>query len=290
MTAPSIDWQYRLAYQVRSGANRVVQGVIAATHNSMAVLGLVLAVFLTMFVTQPDLRNDAEEKLLGWLQQRQASEMANAGIASEPNAIERVTASDPGSLPKSQAQVADWLSRKYSVAQEPLSALVSEAYAVGKKVSIDPTLILAVMAIESRFNPFAASSVGAHGLMQVMTRVHTEKYEGFGGTMAAFDPVTNLKVGVQVLQDTIRRAGSVEGGLRLYVGAVNNDGSDYVDKVLSEHDRLKRVAQGQRVPFNAFQRATAPTNPSVPPQQAKVAPETTEANAAKPLEQHANAS
>lgn len=290
MTAPSIDWQYRLAYQVRSGANRVVQGVIAATHNSMAILGLVLAVFLTMFVTQPDLRNDAEEKLLGWLQQRQASEMANTGITSEPTAIERVTASDPGSLPKSQAQVADWLSRKYSVAQEPLSALVSEAYAVGKKVSIDPTLILAVMAIESRFNPFAASSVGAHGLMQVMTRVHTEKYEGFGGTMAAFDPVTNLKVGVQVLQDTIRRAGSVEGGLRLYVGAVNNDGSDYVDKVLSEHDRLKRVAQGQRVPFNAFQRATAPATPSAPPQQAKVAPETTEANAAKPLEQHANAS
>jgi len=290
MTAPSIDWQYRLAYQVRSSANRVVQGVIAATHNSMAILGLVLAVFLTMFITQPDLRNDAEEKLLGWLQQRQASEMANAGIASEPNAIERVTASDPGSLPKSQAQVADWLSRKYSVAQEPLSALVSEAYAVGKKVSIDPTLILAVMAIESRFNPFAASSVGAHGLMQVMTRVHTEKYEGFGGTMAAFDPVTNRKVGVQVLHDTIRRAGSVEGGLRLYVGAVNNDGSDYVDKVLSEHDRLKRVAQGQRVPFNAFQRATAPANPSAPPQQAKVAPETTEANAAKPLEQHANAS
>jgi Transglycosylase SLT domain len=260
MTARSIDWQYRLAYQVRASVNSVVQGVIAITHNSMAVLGLTMAVVLAVFMTQPDLRNNAEEKLLGWLQQRQADEMTQMGIATDPTAIERVTASNPNSLPKAQAQVADWLSRKYSVAQEPLSALVAEAYGVGKKVSIDPTLILAVMAIESRFNPFAASPVGAHGLMQVMTRVHTEKYQGFGGTLAAFDPVTNLRVGVQVLHDTIRRAGSIEGGLKLYVGAVNNDGNDYVDKVLSEHDRLKRVAQGQRVPFNAFQRTTAVAN------------------------------
>jgi hypothetical protein len=140
------------------------------------------------------------------------------------------------------------------VAKEPISALVAEAYDVGSKLNIDPKLILSVMAMESRFNPFAASPVGAHGLMQVMTRVHTDKFENFGGTMAAFDPVTNLRVGAMVLEETIRRAGSVEGGLRLYVGAVTSDGQDYIDKVLSEHDRLKRVAQGQRVAFNAFQR------------------------------------
>ena len=54
--------------------------------------------------------------------------------------------------------------------------------------------------------------------MQVMTRVHTDKYESVGGSLAAFDPVTNLRVGVKVLQECIARAGSIEGGLRYYVG------------------------------------------------------------------------
>ena len=77
------------------------------------------------------------------------------------------------------------------------------------------------MAIESSFNPFAQSSVGAQGLMQVMTKVHDDKYEPFGGRHAAFDPVTNLRVGVQVLKECIARAGSLEAGLRYYVGAAN---------------------------------------------------------------------
>ena len=158
--------------------------------------------------------------------------------------------------------MAYWLSRKYRVAPEPLSALVAEAYAIGTQARLDPTLILAVMAIESRFNPFAASPVGAQGLMQVMTRVHTDKYQDFGGTLAAFDPVTNLRVGTQVLKDAIRSAGSIDGGLRLYVGAVNTDGQDYVDKVLSEHERLTRVAHGQRVAHTDYQRATPPPTAS----------------------------
>ncbi len=80
------------------------------------------------------------------------------------------------------------------------------------------------MAVESSFNPFAQSPVGAQGLMQVMTRVHDDKYAAFGGTHAAFDPITNLRVGVQVLKECIARAGSVQDGLRYYVGAALLDG------------------------------------------------------------------
>ena len=69
-----------------------------------------------------------------------------------------------------------------------------------------------------------------------------------------------------ILRDTIRRAGSIEGGLRLYVGAVTTDGRDYIDRVLSERDRLHRVAAGQRVGFNAGQRRTLGTaSASSPP-------------------------
>jgi hypothetical protein len=141
--------------------------------------------------------------------------------------------------------VASWISKKYSVAQEPVGTLVAEAYEIGHKVNLDPTLILAVMAIESRFNPFAQSPVGAQGLMQVMTRVHHDKYANVGGKLAAFDPVTNLRVGVMVLLECISRAGSIEGGLKYYVGAANlaSDGG-YAAKVMAEHARLKAVADG----------------------------------------------
>jgi len=170
--------------------------------------------------------------------------------------------------------VAFWLSRKYRVAPEPLSVLVAEAFDVGQKARVDPTLILAVMAIESRFNPFAQSPVGAQGLMQVLTRVHTDKYEDFGGRLAAFDPVSNLRVGAKVLQDCIKQAGSIEGGLRLYVGAVSSDGGDYINKVMAEHLRIQSVALGKPMPryFPQIQRtqviAPATVEPTPEPDSA----------------------
>jgi len=131
-----------------------------------------------------------------------------------------------------------------------LSALVAEAYDLGPDNQIEPTLILAVMAVESGFNPFAQSNVGAQGLMQVMTKVHEQKYQGFGGSLAAFDPVANVRVGVNVLKECINRAGSLEGGLKLYVGAGNmKDDQGYAGKVMAENTRLLQVAKGVKVPI-----------------------------------------
>jgi hypothetical protein len=172
------------------------------------------------------------------------------GMEPELDAIDRATAANPKDLPKQQAAVAYWLSKKYRVAPEPVSALVAEAYEIGDKAKLDPTLILAVMAVESGFNPFAQSSVGAQGLMQVMTGIHSDKYESFGGKLAAFDPVTNLRVGVKVLQECIQRAGSLNAGLKFYVGAANlGDDGGYADKVMAEHARLRQVASGRAVPL-----------------------------------------
>lgn len=239
------------------------------THRTAALVGMGFAVALIALTLRSDWRNSAEQHLLGWLLQRQDTTQM-PGISPESAittvALDRVTAAEPAGLPKAQANVAFWLSRKYKVAPEPLSVLVAEAFAIGQRIKIDPSLILAVMAVESRFNPFAQSAVGAQGLMQVMTRVHTDKYEDFGGQLAAFDPVTNLRVGVQVLQDCIRRAGSVEGGLRLYVGAVTSDGSDYITKVMAEHQRIQLVAQGKAVPVREIRVApVSPAQPDGPP-------------------------
>lgn len=227
----------------------VAQGFFEISHNGFALVGLVVAVLAGTALARPDLRQTAEVELMGWLQERHIATTEAAWQPSDPGAIERATATNPSELPKQQAAVAFWISKKYRVAPEPVSALVAEAYEVGRQTKLDPTLILAIMAVESGFNPFAQSTVGAQGLMQVMTRVHTAKYERFGGALAAFDPVTNLRVGVKVLQECIARAGSVEGGLRHYVGdGFGEQGASYAGKVMGEHARLFQVATGRALP------------------------------------------
>jgi hypothetical protein len=238
----------------------VAHGCFEIAHNGLAMVGLGLALGLAALVFKPELRLSGETALLSWLQERQPTAASAALETAEPDAVDRATATHLKDLPKQQAAVAFWLSKKYKVAPEPLGALVAEAYEIGSKTKLDPTLILAIMAVESSFNPFAQSPVGAQGLMQVMTKIHTDKYEGFGGNLAAFDPVTNLRVGVKVLQECIQRAGSVEGGLRQYVGATSDaTEGGYTAKVLAEQARLRQVALGGNVPL------IAPNQPSTVP-------------------------
>lgn len=231
---------------LRTFASDIAQGFFDITHNGFALIGLAVVFLVVSLTAQPELRQVGETKLMSWLQTRQ---IAVTGLAPELDAIDRATASNPHDLPKQQAAVAFWLSKKYKVAPEPLSALVAEAFEIGLRTKLDPTLILAVMAIESGFNPFAQSPVGAQGLMQVMTKLHDDKYTAFGGKHAAFDPVTNLRVGVQVLKECIARGGSLEAGLRFYVGAANLvDDGGYAGKVLAEQGQLRLVASGKAVP------------------------------------------
>ena len=241
----------KLGRGLRTFATDIAQGFLAITHNSFALLGLAVMFATITLVAHPELRQAGETALMGWLQARQIVTVGAQDEAdtAEPDAVDRATATNPQSLPKQQAAVAYWLSKKYRVAPEPVSALVSEAYGIGMRTKLDPTLILAVMAVESGFNPFAQSAVGAQGLMQVMTKIHSDKYEIFGGKLAAFDPLTNLRVGVKVLQECIARAGSLEAGLRSYVGATNIEGDGgYSAKVMAEHGRLKLVSAGRSVP------------------------------------------
>ena len=234
-------------------------GLLEISHNSLALVGLAVVAVSLFFAGRQDLRHALEERAFDWLQSRQEArvEIDPAPVSllvalAERDAVGRATAADPSGLDRQQAAIASWISRRYHVAPEPVSRLVQEAWSVGQRAKLDPTLILAIMAIESSFNPFAQSSVGAQGLMQVMTRLHDDKYEVFGGNHAAFDPVTNLRVGVQVLKECIARAGSLEGGLRYYVGAANlPDDGGYAGKVLAEQAHLRSVAAGRAIPVTA---------------------------------------
>lgn len=177
--------------------------------------------------------------------------------------------------PHQQKLVTNWLSKRYRVAGDAADMLVSAAYLTAREIKLDPLLILAVMAIESRFNPFAESPMGAQGLMQVMSKVHHDKFEELGGVKAALNPVANIKVGSLILKEYVTRGGSVEAGLKSYVGAADleTDGG-YGLKVLSEYQNLKDVALGKNISIFT----TSLIKPVVVPRP--VAPPTTATKAA----------
>ncbi|MCX7659500.1 MAG: lytic transglycosylase domain-containing protein [Caldimonas manganoxidans] len=244
----------------------VGQGLLDISHNGLALLGLLVLGAALFGLGRPQWREQLEQQALGWLLQRQEARLSQdeslVAALADPEAIRRATAADPRELGKEQAAIVQWISRRYRVAPEPVARLVQEAWDVGQRTGLDPTLLLAVIAVESSFNPFAQSPVGAQGLMQVMTRVHDDKYEAFGGTHAAFDPVSNLRVGAQILHEYIQRAGSLEGGLKWYVGAANlPDDGGYAAKVLAERNHLRQGAQGRAVPVTVplLVRTSSPT-------------------------------
>ena len=224
-------------------------------------------------------RDTLEARAWGWLEARHLARSGGEDLAavaeSDPPAPGAATSSSTAELAdltRAQANVARWIVRRYHVAPEPIARLVQESWTVGQRDGLEPTLILAVMAVESSFNPFAQSPVGAQGLMQVMTKVHNDKYEAYGGHLAAFDPVSNLRVGVSVLKDCIGKAGGLEGGLHFYVGAgTSDDDGGYASKVMAEHELLKRVAAGQNVPTTTPVMAVAVPPPAVAPAPTPVA-------------------
>ncbi len=164
-------------------------------------------------------------------------------VAAPAGNVKPVASADP-----QQQRVTQWLSRRYRVAHDATKMLVAASYSTASDMKLDPLLILAVMAIESGLNPFAESPVGAQGLMQVMSKVHHEKFQNLGGVKAALNPVANIKVGALILKDYVTRSGSVEGGLKMYVGAAAFDSdAGYGSKVLAEYRRLKDVAAGKKV-------------------------------------------
>ena len=158
------------------------------------------------------------------------------GMAVQPQLVKL----DQGKGTQSQQQrLSNYLAKRYRISADAAQLVVGAAYETGKEVNLDPLLLLSVMAVESGLNPFAESTVGAQGLMQVLSRVHEDKLEAYGGKMAALNPAVNIKIGASVLRDCIRRGGSLEAGLKLYVGATTETDGGYGAKVMATRAQLQ---------------------------------------------------
>ncbi|HEX9195070.1 MAG TPA: transglycosylase SLT domain-containing protein [Azonexus sp.] len=154
-----------------------------------------------------------------------------------------VESSAPPALNPKMRGALDYVSKRYRVSTEALEPIFVTAQSIGKELRIDPLLIIAVIGIESGFNPFSQSVVGAKGLMQVVPRYHMDKLPEEADRSAFLDPVTNVQVGAKVLYESIRRSGGVENGLQQFGGALNDPDRRYASKVLAEKQRLEQAAQ-----------------------------------------------
>jgi len=212
----------------------------SAARALLALLGL--AVVLAAALPVP------RESLL-----RQLSAWTEAWEERHGNATVAVTAGtiQPGAAAPAlleQRAVTEFIAKRYRVAQDAAAGFVATAYRAGGESKVDPLLILAVMAVESRYNPVAESNMGAKGLMQVIPKFHPEKLVEHGGESALLDPDVNIQVGAQILREYLRRFGETETALQMYAGAFDEPNSSYAFKVLAERSRLEQMLKQLRRP------------------------------------------
>ena len=142
-----------------------------------------------------------------------------------------------------KTRVAKWISRKYKVSNEAVREIVEISFSAGGDFEVDPYVVIAVIAIESSFNPLAESSAGALGLMQVMPFIHRKKFEKYGGFDKSLDVKVNVYVGTEILKNFYLRYGNYRRALLAYVGVSQNSNSRYPNKVLRLRDRLKKLTK-----------------------------------------------
>jgi soluble lytic murein transglycosylase-like protein len=205
---------------------------LAATRAMLALIGFaaVAGYLLLPHPTQPK----------SWL----AALPAVAGGAAEsavaaPSVVPAAVAESP--LEHEQRTLTEYIAKRYRVSDQAVASYVSLAYQAGAQHSVDPLLILAVMAIESRYNPVAESSMGARGLMQVIPKYHLEKLLDHGGEPALLEPAVNIVVGAQILREYSRRFRDAETALQMYAGALDDETTQYASKVFAEKARLEAL-------------------------------------------------
>lgn len=230
---------------------------IRATHGGALVLGLAgvmhfgiakvpfgtpplgqsTAVAHATFLQASD-ENSALFRIGGWASWAGKAESRSEGdlAAFAPDVLEQ------GELSQQMQRVCEWVAKRYRVSGDELAPVLAEAESSARNAGLDPLLIVAMMAVESSFNPLAESRMGARGLMQVIPRWHMDKIGADADEDVFFDPLVNVQVGTLVLAEGLQRYGSLQEALQYYNGARNDPEARYTKKVMAIKEQLASVA------------------------------------------------
>jgi hypothetical protein len=219
------------------GANKAFLGITANMQNKTKIF-LGLAVLLTIVLALISiLKSPVRESSMGLETKVQDDLPVNSLAAFD---ISHVKYKET----EAKNRVAACISKRYKITSDAARKITQLAEEVAAKHELDPNLILAIIANESKFHPLLVSPVGALGLMQIMPNVHKRKLAAYGGENAALNPEVNMMIGAAIISSFIRQTGSVEGGLAMYVGAGFDTSHPYVYKVKYELEVFRDCAIG----------------------------------------------
>ena len=226
------------ATRIAKYARHAASFTLHFTHGGLLVAGLIVTLFVASRIATHGVQGLALGSLLG-SSPVAAAQAPDSEVQDQTEEVGQEIALSPD-----LQRVKSYLAKRYQVSAVAIEPLLASAQQTGRSVGVDPLLLVAVMAIESRFNPFAESPVGAQGLMQVIPRFHTDKVDVKSDKAALFDPDTNIRVGALVLKEYIRNTGSVERALEQYGGS-SDPATPYAIKVMAVKAQLAAAARGK---------------------------------------------
>ena len=152
---------------------------------------------------------------------------APASPASETLPIE------PALDPQAQ-KAAEYIASTYHIAKEASELIVRECFKSGKENSVDPLLVLAIIGVESGFNPISESEAGALGLTQTMPESHPEKIATIQKDQGHILNITdNIRLGTKIIGEYMRKFGNNPVlALQQYNGSLKDKTRVYSTKVL----------------------------------------------------------
>jgi soluble lytic murein transglycosylase-like protein len=133
------------------------------------------------------------------------------------------------------------IARRFHLAEGAAVGITRAAFTAAQASGIDPTLVLAIAAVESKFKPGAVNpATGAKGLMQIMPRWHQDKIHGIGGEPSLMLIAPNISVGAAIMAEYLdAEDGDIQDALGHYLGTAGAD--TYVRRVNVEMAHLTRV-------------------------------------------------
>jgi soluble lytic murein transglycosylase-like protein len=165
--------------------------------------------------------------------------------ASSPQPKARVNARKPNThtnvvkkrlvrLNLQQEQLAQYIAKTYPKIDEAESRhLIDKVLAYSAMYSVDPILVVGIIATESGFDREALSHTGAIGYMQVHPRWHKDKYKG----RDIWATETNVETGILILKDCLKRHGvaNYDAALACYNGATTEEQAQRYTQTVYRH-------------------------------------------------------
>lgn len=169
--------------------------------------------------------------------------IASEGSLSQPRPLTLATVVHETvvEVPREVVVIAEDLVQRFGIKKGTALSISTEVFTAARSQGIQPSLVLAIVAVESHYKPNAVNrQSGAAGLMQVLARFHKEKVTAVGGEKELLQIRPNIQVGSQILAEYLDiEDGNLKTALGRYFGSPEVDA--YFGRVRLQMRHFERV-------------------------------------------------